>query len=48
MKRIIDNSEATDRRRSAWLGRIGRLGFAFFFIKGMAWLMLPVALWLID
>jgi hypothetical protein len=48
MKTPIDNNEATDRRRSAWLGRVGRLGFAVFFLKGMAWLMLPAALWLID
>ncbi len=48
MKTPIDNTGATGRRHSAWLSRIGRLGFAFFFIKGIAWLMLPAALWLID
>jgi hypothetical protein len=48
MKTPIDNTTGTGRRRRAWLGRIGSLGFAFFFIKGMAWLMLPAALWLID
>lgn len=35
-------------RRRAWLRRIGTYGFAFFFIKGMAWLALPLALWLFD
>lgn len=27
-----------------WIARFGVLGFAFFFIKGMAWLIVPAAL----
>ncbi len=27
-----------------WIARLGVLGFAFFFIKGMAWLIVPAAL----
>lgn len=27
-----------------WLKRLGVAGFAFFFIKGMLWLLLPAAL----
>jgi len=25
-----------------WMKRLGFLGFAFFFIKGMMWLLIPV------
>jgi hypothetical protein len=35
-------------RKTSWLTRMGKLGFAFFFVKGMVWLMLPVVVWLID
>jgi hypothetical protein len=35
-------------RLPPWLRRVGKLGFAFFFIKGVAWMMLPLALWLMD
>lgn len=36
------------RRVPDWLARVGKPGYAFFMIKGLAWLILPVALWLID
>jgi hypothetical protein len=38
----------TDRRVRArlWLRRVGRLGFAFFLVKGIAWMILPLAIWL--
>lgn len=34
--------------RRGWSRQIGACAFAFFFIKGMAWLALPIALWLFD
>jgi hypothetical protein len=30
------------RQNPAWLTRMGRAGFAFFFIKGMLWLLIPM------
>ncbi len=31
---------------STWLKRAGLAGFAFFFIKGMIWLLVAAAAWL--
>ncbi len=31
---------------SSWLRRAGVAGFAFFFIKGMIWLLVAAAAWL--
>lgn len=47
----MTNSHKADTKRSrtrTWMRRAGRVGFAFFFIKGMAWLALPIALWLFE
>ncbi len=33
-------------RPSPWLKRAGVAGFAFFFIKGMIWLLVAAAAWL--
>ncbi len=30
---------------SRWAARLGVAGFAFFFLKGVAWLVLPVVLY---
>ena len=35
----------------AWrrpLARAGRLGFWFFFLKGLAWLVVPAAVWIVG
>ncbi len=33
--------------RRRWLGRLGMAGFAFFFVKGLLWLIAPfVFYWL--
>ena len=42
------DAEIVTSRNRSWMRRAGRIGFAFFFIKGMAWLALPLALWLIE
>ena len=35
-------------QRSAWLSRAGQASFAFFFVKGLAWLASPLILyWLV-
>jgi hypothetical protein len=31
------------RRFATWLRRVGVLGFAFFFFKGLLWLIIPYA-----
>ena len=28
-----------------WLARLGRAGFLFFLVKGLAWLVLPGLVW---
>ncbi len=33
---------------SHWLRRAGKLGFAFFLLKGLVWLGLMIALWLMQ
>jgi len=43
---VLGATEA--RRLPRWTARLGQLGFAFFFVKGLAWLLLPAALWLLD
>ena len=48
MKRTDVRAARRDARPPTWLGRIGKLGFAFFFVKGLAWLVLPAAVWLMD
>jgi len=48
MKRKDVKSARHVGRGPRWLGRIGKLGFAFFFVKGLAWMILPVAVWLMD
>lgn len=35
---------ATGGRVAAWGTRLGALAFAFFLIKGLAWLVVPAAL----
>jgi len=42
------NRTNQDYRAPRWLRRAGKLGFAFFFVKGMAWMVLPLAVWLMD
>ncbi len=37
----LDATPAWRRR----LARAGRLGFWFFFLKGLAWLVVPAAVW---
>ena len=34
--------------KAGWVRRAGRLGFAFFFLKGVVWLLLPATIWLLD
>jgi hypothetical protein len=41
-------SAVRGRRTRSWTQRISTLGFAFFFVKGMVWMILPLAVWLID
>ncbi len=35
---------AADPRTSKWLKRMGAVGFAFFLIKGLLWLAVPLFL----
>jgi len=41
-------NQVSDAKRPAWLARWGKragvIAFLFFFIKGLAWLVVPVAL----
>ena len=49
MSRSINEKPPRWRYRpTGWVRRAGRLGFAFFFLKGLVWLLLPAAIWLID
>ena len=43
-----DRTTSPHHRMPHWLHRVGKLGFAFFFIKGVAWMLLPLAFWLMD
>ncbi len=45
---MTGNEADRDGRMRLWLRRAGRLGFAFFLVKGMAWMLLPLAIWLVD
>ena len=40
----LDIPPASTGRRT-WAGRIARLGFWFFLLKGLAWLAAPLAAW---
>lgn len=46
----VQTNRMTDQHKRVprWLRQVSRFGFAFFFIKGVAWMMLPLALWLMD
>ncbi|MDH4031681.1 MAG: hypothetical protein OEU49_12595 [Chromatiales bacterium] len=48
MSEITATQAPLSGNKTRWLSRMGKLGFAFFLVKGIAWLMLPLALWLID
>lgn len=49
MSRLIDETvHRSLSRPTDWVRRAGHLGFAFFFLKGLVWLLLPAAIWLID
>jgi hypothetical protein len=37
--KTLDLQNATD---SPWLKRMGLVGFSFFFIKGMLWILIPL------
>ncbi len=36
---------ASPRRRASWT-RLGQVGFLFFLLKGLLWLLVPAALWI--
>ena len=49
MSRLIhENKHRLRSRSTGWVRLAGRLGFAFFFLKGLVWVLLPAAIWLID
>lgn len=39
---IAPNSAPPTRKSAHWLRRLGLAGFAFFFVKGLLWLIVPV------
>jgi hypothetical protein len=42
---MTDMAGSPDRGRP-WVKRLGMIGFCFFLIKGLAWLTVPLLLWL--
>ena len=44
---IRENPQSSDSQSTKLLRRLGVAGFAFFFIKGMLWLLIPAAMYLI-
>jgi hypothetical protein len=42
----IENYESRKNSKANWFKKVGVLGFAFFFAKGMAWI--AVTAWIID
>jgi len=43
MWRFKSSAKPTGTRR-AWLGRFGAAAFLFFLVKGLLWLLLPLAI----
>lgn len=41
MNMHLPEAQIPESRRDHWLKRMGVAGFAFFFIKGMLWLLIP-------
>lgn len=41
------NDDADSLRWHRALARAGRVGFWFFFVKGLAWLAVPLGIWLV-
>ena len=39
---IAPNNAPPARRSAHWLRRLGLAGFAFFFVKGLLWLIVPM------
>jgi hypothetical protein len=47
--RVDRRTLARDRPRAlALLRRLGAAGFLFFFLKGVAWLVVPAVLWALQ
>jgi hypothetical protein len=40
-------SEIDEAARTGWLKRLGAAGFAFFFLKGLLWLIVPSFLYVV-
>ncbi len=42
----IENYQSSNNSKPNWFKKVGVLGFAFFFVKGMVWI--AVTAWIID
>lgn len=44
IEKVQDNE--TQKKSISWIKKLGFAGFMFFFIKGMAWVVLAVIAWI--
>jgi hypothetical protein len=45
----MSTNKSNDRGRERWrrqLMRASQIGFLFFFVKGLAWLVIPIGIWI--